>query len=328
VIVVVGALALGGEFHFFETSRRASVEQLANETVAANVADARALLSSKQWDQAAHLLQATLLTPDATDLTMARTVLVEAERGRAASLLQGARQAITEKDVAQALSLLEEYLADPAATDRDQARLLQSELTRVTSQENASELLRQVSDQALIDFARGGTLPVIHRISDRAMRELFVQTLHSQAAVEQERREGKRRAEQEAAQRKEQERLKQEARIRATPAYQELVVFLDSTRKSQAAVAGNPQLMSYLFKELNLNNPAEQSKALADLTAPASGMTNPEAAVTRERLVLKERFRSYRDFGHADQEQFERMVDGELDRLLQELNGKQPLAGG
>jgi hypothetical protein len=74
--------------------------------------------------------------------------------------------------------------------------------------------------------------------------------------------------------------------------------------------------MAYLFKELNINDAAEQSKTMAELTGPPADAASLQQTIARERISLKERFRSYEGFDEADRERFERLVDQELNGLL------------
>jgi len=305
LLVLAGLLGLCGEVGLLEAGRRRDNAQLAAEAVAAKVQGARELAAGREWNKAIGLLHKALATEDAANLTEARQMLTEVQRSRAAALLHGAETAVAVKDITQALTLVEAYLADPAAAEKDRATRLRHDLELATSAAKAGELLRLLPDDTLAAFATDGTLPALEQIAAGPLREVYAATLRTQLAPEQQRRT-------EAAREAKAEQQKREARIYNTPAFRELQDFVAVNQK---ASGNDPRLLAYLMKQLNITNSADQKKALADLTARGQG-TNLTAQVARQRIVLKDRFRSYAGFDETDRVSFERMVDGELDKLV------------
>jgi hypothetical protein len=307
----LGLLGIGTEVGFLEAGRRADEQQLTNDRVADKVEAARALLAGRHWDEAVDLLRDALATPGATDLAPAERLLAEVKRSRTAGVLEAAEQAVRRRQPDRARALLRAYLADPEATDKGRAARLRANLDLATSADKAEKVLRQLPDEALAAFAADGRLPALDRFDDAGLRRLFAETLRARLAPEQRRRADLRR-----------EREERLVRIRATPAARELRSFVDAARKSRTRTTADPRLLAYLFKELNITDPAEQNKTLAELT----GGPPPEAeslakSIARERLTLKERFRSYEGFDQADRERFEQAVDQEMDGLEQQLRG-------
>jgi hypothetical protein len=323
----VGLLLLVFEVRYLEAGRRREDTHWANENLAATVEKARTLAASHQWDQAAKLLREGLADKEATQRQDAETLLQTVLHGRAASQLTAAEQAVQHKDLSQARDLLKTYLANPAATDKERATHLQAELALATSTDEADALLRPLSDARLAAVAAGNNLPS-DGLSNRILREVHASTLRARATLEQRRRADLRIAQEAAARRARQERQKREARIQATPAFRELTAFVDRTRKQYASAQTDPHLMDYLFRELKLNSPEEQHKALVELTTPPESAASLTNRVSQERATLKEQFRQYRDFDATDREVFGRLVDEQLDRLLQDLTPARPAAGG
>jgi len=305
LLVLAGLLGLCGEVGLLEAGRRRDNAQLAAEAVAAKVQAARELAAGREWNKAIALLHKALATEDAVDLAEARQLLTEVQRSRAAALLHGAETAVAVKDITQALTLVEAYLGDPAASEKGRATRLQHDLELATSAAKAGELLRLLPDDTLAAFAAGGTLPALEQVAAGPLREVYATTLRTQLAPEQQRRT-------EIARQAKAEQQKREARIRKTPAFRELQDFV---AVNQEAGGNDPRLLAYLMKQLNITNPADQRKALADLTARAQG-ADLAAQIARKGIVLKDRFRSYAEFDETDRASFERMVDVELDKLV------------
>jgi hypothetical protein len=311
VLVLVGTTAIWGEVSVLEAGRRKEDARFAAEAVAEKITAANKLAAARQWDGAVELLRAALNIEGAANLTEARMLLAEVQRSRADALLQSAETAVAHKDTTQALTLIHAYLADPAAVKKDRATRLQRDLELATSDAKAGELLRQLRDDTLAAFVATGTLPALDQVRAGPVREIYAATLQTQLAPEQQRRA-------EVARQTKEEQQKREIRIGSTPAFKELQSFMAASRN--AKTADDPRLLAYLMKELNITNPADQKKALAELAGRDQG-ADLTARVARERIALKDRFRAYTDFDEADRESFERMVDLELDRLLHELQG-------
>jgi hypothetical protein len=314
LVSLVGLVLIGGEVCYLEAGRRRDVEQSANEAVSRSIADAQDLAARGRWNEADDLLNSALATEGATDFGEARPLLEQIRRSRAAALLEAAKRALQDKKTDQVLSLLQAYQADPGAIDE-----LRSQIELATSAEKAAELLSRQPDDQLTAFAAGGRLPAADQVKDGALREVYNLTLRGQLAKEQQRRANIRLAQAEAARRLKEEEARREARIRGTPAVRELQGFMDLTRKGR--VGSDPQLFSYLLKELNVTDPGEQAKVLADLTGQGAATKALEKSVAEQRTALKARFRSDPNFDAADQEVFDRIVDRELDALLREGQG-------
>jgi hypothetical protein len=308
---VVGLLGIGGEVGFLEAGRRADAERSANEAVAAKVKVAQTAAARAHWDEAIQLLHDALATPGATGLAEVDQLLRQAQRARAESVLTAARQAVQDHEPARAQELLGAYLANPDAADKDRAARLRDDLALATSTAKAAEVLRQLPDGALAAFADGGSLPVLQRVEDADVCGVYARTLRAGLAAEQERRAELSRL----AREEQKQRL---ARVSATPAYKELLSFLDASRKSRTTTRVDPRLLGYLYQELNITDAAEQQKTLAELTASPQEVRTLQQSIARERLTLKERFRSYDGFDQRDRETFERRVDEEMERLLGE----------
>jgi hypothetical protein len=316
---LLGLALVGGEVCLLEAGRRDGTERSANAAVLRNIEAAQERLSHRQWHEAAVLLHEALATEDATNLEEARRLLAQLRLVHSAALLEAAEAAIQAKDTNQALNLLETYLLDPEATEREQATRLRSDIELATSSAKAAELLRQLPDPALLAFAAGGRLPALDRVGDETLREVYAATLHAQLAAEQARRAELRRQQEEVARRAQEALAKREARIRATAAFHELEAFVTATRQSLTPTAADPRLVAALMQELNITNPAEQAKALAELTGRGPGADTLATRIAQERAALKEAFRAYRDFAPADRQRFEQLVDQEMDRLLREV---------
>jgi len=313
-LTVLGLLGVGGEVGFLEAGRRADNEQLANGAVAAKVEMARKMLAGKHWNDAAEVLNEALATADATELAAAQELLDQVQPARQADVLAQAEHALRKQDVAQTRRLLQAYLGEPGATERDRAARLLDDLELATSAARADEALRQLSDGALAAIAAGQSPAALHRFADGFLQALHVQTLQAQLGLEQKRRDDLRRE-----LRQQQERRL--ARLRATAAGKELASFMDALRQGRASVRADRRLLGYLFQELNITDPAEQSRTLSELTGRPPDAEALRKSIARERLGLKERFRAYPGFVQAERESFEQLVDQELNRLLQEISG-------
>jgi hypothetical protein len=72
---------------------------------------------------------------------------------------------------------------------------------------------------------------------------------------------------------------------------------------NQKASGDDPRLLAYLIKQLNITNPAEQKKVLAELTR-RDQTANLAAQIARTRIALKDRFRSEAGFDETDRASF------------------------
>jgi hypothetical protein len=314
LVSLVGLVLIGGEVCYLEAGRRRDAEQGANEAVSQKIADAQDRAARHRWNEADDLLKNALATEGATDFGEARPLLEQVRRCRAAALLEAAKGALQDKNTDQVLIFLQTYLADPGGTDD-----LRSEIELATSADKAAELLRRQPDELLAAFAAGGRLAAVDQVEDDTLREVYRLTLRGQLAKEEQRRADLRLAQAETERRLKEEEARRETRIRGTPAFRELQTFTDLTRKGR--VGADPQLFSYLLKELKVTDRREQDKVLAELTGRGAATPTLEKSVAERRTALKVRFRSDPNFDAADQEVFDRIVDRELDALLREEQG-------
>jgi hypothetical protein len=240
-----------------------------------------------------------------------RPVLLEAQQGQAGAVLAGARAAIARKDAPRALALLRDYLSHPWAAEPEWATLLQGEVERAVSDRAALGRLGQMSDRELALFAADGRLAEGGGIRDGGVRAIFQDTLRRHLPGEQGRRAARREA----------ERLR-EARLRGTPAFRDLTAFLAGARKAhreQGDLARKREkALAQLFAQLGVTDPAEQDTIRAGLAERREAPAVADA-VARKREQVKKALRRAPDHDRADLEAFDRLVDRELDGLLQEM---------
>jgi hypothetical protein len=306
----VAAIVLApGTWWLLHERERAKREDRANQVVADQVAEARVQNSRQRWDEAAALLQTALTTDKATNLDEARALLAHVRGEQATIFLRSAESALANRRPTQAASLLRRYLADPHATERDRAVQLLQQLDLVTTDGEALAILHRLSYAALADFARNGTLAELESVTHPDVRAIHLERLRS--CLEREIR------------RREEEHARRVQSIRATPAFGELQDFVALTRRRLAAQGGreiNYRLLARLFRELKVNGVDEQQRLLGKLGRRPLDYAEAEK-IARMRANLKERFRTYSEFDKTDREIFGWIVDQELHRLLQDLEG-------
>jgi hypothetical protein len=280
----------------------------ANQSVAAQVAAARAGVSRDHLEEGAALLQTALATEGATDFDEARALLTDIRREQASAIFRAAQSALASRQPLAALDLLQRYLQDPYATERSQAADLREQLSVALSDEQARAFLQNLSYPALVDFGWSGKLESTE-ITHPDVRALYGERLRGH--VEQE------------LHRRREEHARRVQSIQATPAYGELHDFATLTRRRLAQRSGGQvdhRLLARLFRELNVNRTEEQDLIRANLNTRQLDLGEAEK-LARLRASLKERFRSYKDFDKSDRELFDWLVDQEMNRLLQELQG-------
>jgi hypothetical protein len=282
----------------------------ANQLVAAQVEAARGPLSRQDWDTASTLLQRALAIEQATELDEARTQLTHVRQQQAARVLLAAEIALANRDAATALGLLRTYLNDPHGAEHARAASLKDALEHAMSDSEAIARLQRMPYAALVDLARDG------RVADREdTTNPDVQAIHRDKLREHVAAE---------LQRRDEEFVRRSQRIRATPVFSELQEFVALTRHrlltQKAMSAIDYQLMKRLFRELNVNDFAEQQGILASLGSGRLDYAEAEK-ISRARANFKERFRAYKNTDSMDWEIFDRGVDQELDQLLRELQG-------
>lgn len=311
VLGAVAALVLApATWWLLQRQERAKAEDRANQAVAAQVEAARTQVARQRWDEAADLLQIALATERATDLEEARSFWTHVRREQASTMFRAAEAALANRRPAQALSLLRCYLDDRFAAERDRAAQLKEQLELVTSDEEALALLHRLSYAALTEFVRNGTLAALEGISDPDVLAIHLERLRGCLEVE--------------LQRRQEDQARRVQSIRATPAFGELQDFATLTHRRLLTQDGGGEidyrLLARLFRELNVNGADEQQRILATLSARSLDYGEAQK-ISRLRANLKERFRTYKDFDKTDREIFDRLVDQEMNKLLQDLQG-------
>jgi hypothetical protein len=304
----VAALVLApSTWWHLEQKHRAAEANRANQAVAAQVAAARAEVSRKHLEEGAAMLQTALATEGATDFDEARGLLTDIRREQASALFRAAESALANRQPLAALDFLQRYLEDPYATERSQAADLREQLSVALSDEQARAFLQNLTYPALVDFGWSGKLESTE-VTHPDVRALYSERLRGHV-------------EQELLRRRE-DHARRVQSIQATPAYGELHDFATLTRRRLAQRSGGQidhRLLARLFRELNVNR-EEQNLVRAGLSAHQLDLGEAEK-LARLRASLKERFRTYKDFDKSDRELFDWLVDQEMNKLLQELQG-------
>jgi hypothetical protein len=323
IVALLGCLTLaGGEYWYLHQRQEEQAVALANEVVAAKMEAARAHMARDHWNEAILALTEARAAHKATTHDQIDALLTTARQGQAAALLQAAEAAVAGKDAAAALRLLREYLDHPNATQPERATRLRDEIERAVSREKAVALLAGLSDDDLALFAEQGQLAETDDIRTEGVREIFKDTLRKNLDREQQKRQAKRDRERLAAERLAAERARQVARLRDTPAFRGLIAFVARTRaqhREREELARRQKMaMAQLFRQLNVNDPAEQEKIRADLEGRGDTRAIIDA-VDKKRAEVKRAYRDSADFNPADRALFDQLVDQELDALLKEM---------
>jgi hypothetical protein len=340
-----------------EMRQRAAEERWANETVAEHVLRAQGHVSRQEWDQAVVALQSGLATGKATDLGKAQELLSQCRNAQVDALLETALGALRKEDLHQAASVLNNYLVSPLATRKERAALLLAEMDLAASDEHAVEILKHLPQSALAAVARREEMPGLDRISNEALRAIYAETLlrnlpnerKRRAALEEERvaqRAAEQRAREEktlreeAVRRVEERRIQNDrarhlARLRATPVFRELTEAVTGIRKQleeqhRFVQQDDDQLLATLLQGNGDKDPSEQLRIMKMLDERQQHQNRDECfklwqesvaeKVSVKRAHIKERFRTYQEFGKADWPIFDALVDRELDQLVEELN--------
>jgi hypothetical protein len=299
-----------GTWWFCQRLERAKAADRANQEVAARVAAARLALSEQRWDEAAALLQTAFATENATRLEDAQAAWTDLRKQQAADILRAAEAALERRDAAQSLSLLQSYLQDPYGADHAKAHNLKEQLERATSDAEAAARLHQLSDAALVDFARTGTLADLPDFAHPGVYAIHLDKLNLSLDAEFRRRE--------------EERANRARRIQATPVFGEFQEFVALSRRRLLARTGggeiDDRLLARFFAEVHINSPDERQRIWTELARRPVDYDEAEK-LTRLRAAFKERFRAYKDFDKRDWEMFDGTVDQEINQLLHELQG-------
>jgi hypothetical protein len=306
----VAALVLApGTWWLLQNHAHAREADSANQAVAAKVAAARAELLQNNRDKAAALVQAALATEHATRLEEAQALSTDIRRHHAAGILQSAESALAKRDAAQALSLLKTYLEDGYGTERAGAADLKKQLERATSDEEALTRLRGLTYASLAEFAQTGTLADLEDISDNHVRAIHLDKLRGLVATELRRRQ--------------EDQDRRALRIQATPVLGEFRDFVTlARRRIQAKVGGDIdfRLLERLFRELNVNDSKERQQILKALSTRPFDYGEAEK-IAQMRATFKERFRADKEFDKTDHEIFDWVVDQEMNKLLNDVQG-------
>ncbi len=294
----------------------------ANERVVEKIATAQAQMAEQCWDKAIRHLEDALAEEQATNREEVAPVLTAAQRGQAEAMLDAARIALSRKETADTLRLLRAYLAHPQAAHLDRARLLCDDLEHALSDDEAARLLARLSDEALSLFANEGQLTEDDGLHSAATHALFQETLRRNVANEICKREARREVARLAEKRRAAERVRRIARLRDTPAFHSLSDFLARTlaesRHQQQLAQRQQTELGELFRQLGVNDAAEQDKIRADLLDRESSADVREA-VERKRAEIKQVYRKSAEFHSSDQGLFDQLTDQEVDNLLRML---------
>jgi hypothetical protein len=299
-------------------------EAAVNQLVAVRLEAARAHMARQDFEEAIQVLNEALATPNATQLEEVRLSLFQARQGKADAQLDGAAAAVTRRDVTRARQLLRDYLDNPHATRQPRARGLLDELDRAANEEAAIRQLAGATDEQLATFAATGRLDFGETLTDEGMREFYRGTLRLHLAKELAVREARRVAARQAEEKRRREQTEREERVRADPLFVEVVTFAATVRKQMKDQdrqrAREERALELFLRETRINDPARQEKAREALRAGREG-ANLSLLVVRKKVQVKKDFRRSTDHDPADVETFDRLVDGELNRLLTEIPG-------
>ncbi|HEY7331046.1 MAG TPA: hypothetical protein VH592_25640 [Gemmataceae bacterium] len=319
---VLFALVILAECFWLRSRQQAQHIAWANERVEERIATARGHLSEQHWNEAIRELEDALDVEEATNHDAIRSVLEAAQSGQAEALLNSADNALAHRHPNEALRLLRAYLAHPRAGNLDRARLLRDDLQRAFSDDEATQLLASLSDEALKVFAETGQLTVHDEMHTEAARFFFQDTLRRNLAKEIRKREAHREVARLSEERRAAEQVRRIARLRAVPAFLSLSTFL---RRIQEQVRDQQQLFSRqeaeladLFQALGVKSAAEREQYRADLLERQNPADMREQ-IERKRADVKHSYRSEPGFNRADGELFDQLVDQEVDTILKAL---------
>jgi hypothetical protein len=315
-------LLIAGELVFFHGRQEERAAAWADRLVAAKVEAAEAHMAHGEWDEALRLLHEAQETDKARNRDEIQPILLRARRGQAAALFASARTALERKDPAAALDLLRAYRAHPQAPDPAAAARLQDEIAKATDDAEAAALLARWSDASLALFAEAGKLAAEDWTGDEATGEVFKDTLRRHLDAEQHKREEQRQARRREAERQAAERAAQEARVRGSAPFRDLLAFVADSRTrlagEQQLVRRREEALAQLFQQIQ-TDAAERERIRAELTADRRDAHKAFVeSVARRRAEVKQAFRRLADFAPADVGVFDRLADQELDALLKE----------
>lgn len=322
VTLAVAVLFLAAEFVWLRSRQEAQQIAQANGQVEAKIAAARVHMREQHWNEAIRELEDALDVEAATNRDAVDLVLEEARRGQAETLLEAVGIALAHKRPDDALHLLRLYLAHPQASHLHGARRIRDDLERALSDEEAARLLARMSDEALTVFADKGELTVEDGLHTEAAHPLFQETLRRNVAKEIRKRAAQREVTRLTAERRDAERARRIDHLRNSPAFHSLSSFLVQTlqqyRDRQRLAAQQEAELRGLFRQLGVNNAAEQEQLRADLLDRPTPAGIREQ-IERKRTEVKRAYRNESTFNRTDGELFDQLVDYEVDRLLKML---------
>ncbi len=320
--LALAALLIFAECAWLRECRQARRTTRANELVEEKIATARGYLRDQHWNEAIHELEIALDVEDATNGDAVYPLLEAARHGQAEALLDAACIALEYRRLDDTKSLLRAYLAHPQAGRLRRARLLNEDLERALSNEEAARLLARLSDEELSVFAEKGQLTVDDGLHMEATRSFFHKTLRRNLAKELRKRQAQREVARLAAERRAAERAQRIARLRASPAFHSLTTFLARTleqlRAQQQLALRQEAELQVLFQQLGVTKAAEQEQIRSDLLDRQTP-DDIRDQVERKRAAVKRAYRSDPQFDPADGELFDQIVDEEVDRFLKPL---------
>lgn len=323
LVFCLGSGFIIAEYRYLHGRRESQTVAWANERVADRLATARAHLDARHWNEAIHHLEDALTIENATNREEVHALLAQVRRSQADDLLDAAELAVQRKDVAAAFRLLRAYLAHPHAARLDRGRRLHDDLERATSDAHADRVLARLSDDALKRFEQNGQLNAKEGMTTAGARAIFRDTLRHRLPEELRRRQAKREGERLAAERHAAQREKRIAELRKTPTYRALTAFIARMHKTleerQELSHRQEAALGLLLRQLRINDPREQAKIRGNLLENEDRAELAEA-VHRQRAEIKHTFRTAPEHNAADDALFDRLVDRELDDLLEAIN--------
>lgn len=326
IALLAFALGLGlviAEYRYLHARRESQAIAWANERVADLMATARAHLDARHWNEAIRHLEDALTIDNATNRDEANLLLLQVRQNQADALFDAAKTAVAGKDAAASLRLLQAYIAHPHAAHPDRARHLCDELERATSDAEADHLLARLSDDALKRFETHGQLNGEDGMKTAGTRAIFHDTLRRRMTDEMGRRQSKREAARLAEERRASERTQRIAQLRKTPAFRAATSFAGRIRKSlderRKLTERQEAALGVLLRQLQVNDPSEEAKFRGNLLE-ADDRSELAEAVNRQRAESKRAFRAAPERNAGDNVLFDRLVDRELDELLEAIN--------
>jgi hypothetical protein len=309
VLCFAAAVGLGvplawGEHRLFRQWEKQRATARADAAVESGIREAREHMGRGRWDLALAALDDAVADENATSLDEARAAREEALAGQAASILEEAERSAAERDPARAVALLRHYQSHPAATRADRARILEQELTLAASDAAAVTLLEGLADDALARVTAGG-LPEGGGVIDTGAQAVYRDTLRRNLPAELRRR------------------AQRTARLRTSAAFRDVLAFADAARKRRREetlrAARGEQALAVAFRELGVGDPAEREKLRDEVRQGTGGGEDWAGAVARRRAEAKARSRAAPEAVAGDWAAFDRAVDRELDKLLEDL---------